>query len=489
VDTCCIDKTSSAELSEAINSMFSWYRDAAICYVYLSDVGGGDDVSQKSRDISTSLWFSRGWTLQELIAPSVVVFFARDWSEIGSRSVLIEQITAATGIDRGLFNNDLLSPTGTSNRNRLNQYSIAQKMAWASKRKTTRVEDEAYCLLGLFGVNMPLIYGEGKTAFIRLQEEIMKRSSDHSIFAWDRVDRTLNGFLADSPAYFSGCEEIVQGPDAYDLSPFNVTNKGIQITLQVVDAAIGDDLNEEEIQHGKVGISILMPNSLIAVFNCSHSKGPKTSRLGLVLDTAGRQLFDARNRTCLRSGSPVSIPQKVVRDKATKTPMFLQATHEGSYSGLELDHETHQNYEDGLLLLIRLPRPEELYGFRLTQTYPPSLNVATYESGLISCRLSANIEEDTAILLFDKENSGTFCLFAEALNVPRRILTNLVTNIPAEENIFDQVNWVLRSSNRTNRVKSGIQYAGAAVLSIHAVEEQRHFGSCIRLNISPQTHE
>ncbi|OTB10597.1 hypothetical protein K445DRAFT_69936 [Daldinia sp. EC12] len=170
IDTCCIDKTSSAELSEAINSMFAWYQRAAICYAFLSDV----EEVRKWDELDTfaeSRWFTRGWTLQELIAPLSLIFLDSSWREIGSRSYLSSTIERTTGISAFQIAH-------------FRGCSIATKMSWAAGRKTTRIEDQAYCLLGLFGINMPLLYGEEEKAFIRLQQEILKVSNDETIFAW-----------------------------------------------------------------------------------------------------------------------------------------------------------------------------------------------------------------------------------------------------------------------------------------------------------------
>ncbi|RYP43033.1 hypothetical protein DL768_010118 [Monosporascus sp. mg162] len=171
IDTCCIDKASSAELTEAINSMFRWYRNAEICYAYLSDVSSAPTVHQM---LERSRWFTRGWTLQELIAPAEVVFYSMDWGYIGTKSELSTSISSITTIDVSFLNS----------RN-LVSASVAQRMSWAAHRETSRTEDIAYCLLGIFDVNMPLIYGEGMKAFQRLQEEIMKSYPyDYSLFAW-----------------------------------------------------------------------------------------------------------------------------------------------------------------------------------------------------------------------------------------------------------------------------------------------------------------
>ncbi|KAF2822497.1 HET-domain-containing protein [Ophiobolus disseminans] len=169
VDSCCINKENNVELSEAINSMFQWYQRSSLCIAYLSDLQGGMEQS-----ISNSAWFTRGWTLQELLAPSIVEFYCHGWSKIGDKISLQKTITKATGIDASYIH---------AAKN-IGLACVAQRMSWASRRRTTREEDAAYCLLGLFRVNMPLLYGEGGTrAFLRLQEEIMKFSADQTIFA------------------------------------------------------------------------------------------------------------------------------------------------------------------------------------------------------------------------------------------------------------------------------------------------------------------
>ncbi|KUJ21002.1 HET-domain-containing protein, partial [Mollisia scopiformis] len=171
IDSCCIDKWSSAELPEAINSMFLWYREAQVCYAYLSDVPSikGCNEHTTNLNMAQSKWFTRGWTLQELLAPEYVVFYDENWDEIGTKASLADVIQRRTGIK------DL---------RRWEEACVAQKMSWAAWRQTTRVEDLAYSLLGIFGVYMPPLYGEGNNAFLRLQLEIVNRSGDESIFAW-----------------------------------------------------------------------------------------------------------------------------------------------------------------------------------------------------------------------------------------------------------------------------------------------------------------
>lgn len=221
IDTCCIDKNSSSELSEAINSMWMWYKSSSICYAYL-----GDATKIADDQFSLSSWWTRGWTLQELLAPRHLVFFTAAWDVFGSKQQMDMHISRITKIDPNVVN-------GTID---LHSVSIAQRMCWASSRKTTRIEDTAYCLLGIFGVNMPLIYGEGENAFLRLQQEIIRNSDDESIFAWrdENVNpEALHGLLANSPRVFAGSAKATNYRDADVRAPYTMTNKGLSLTAEV----------------------------------------------------------------------------------------------------------------------------------------------------------------------------------------------------------------------------------------------------------------
>ncbi|PWO27345.1 EntF, Non-ribosomal peptide synthetase [Pyrenophora tritici-repentis] len=172
VDTCCIDKSKSDELSTAINSMFRWYQRAVKCYVYLTDVLVPDEVTNAEafriswqQAFQCSRWFTRGWTLQELLAPASVEFFSQDRKRLGNRISLEQEIHSITGISIDALRGQ-----------RLTEFSIEERMSWAAKRTTTVKEDRVYCLLGIFGVFLPLIYGEGEEyAALRLKDEIQKR--------------------------------------------------------------------------------------------------------------------------------------------------------------------------------------------------------------------------------------------------------------------------------------------------------------------------
>ncbi|KAM6513508.1 hypothetical protein FALCPG4_015916 [Fusarium falciforme] len=253
IDTCCIDKKSSAELSEAINAMFRWYKNAQVCYVYLQDVLWCADTETISERLYPSRWFTRGWTLQELIAPLKVQFYSTDWKKIGTKDGLCGLLSSITGIDEHILRGG-----------KLDDVSVARRMSWASGRNTSRTEDTAYCLLGIFDVNIPLIYGEGHKAFQRLQEAIMNATHDHSLFAWGRIvtcpaeliDRSqqlgttsipwkaphqrqpLLGLFAESPADFKDSAEISPVDHGYAHHhsrryPPTMVNKGVLINLVI----------------------------------------------------------------------------------------------------------------------------------------------------------------------------------------------------------------------------------------------------------------
>ncbi|KAG9313647.1 heterokaryon incompatibility protein-domain-containing protein [Chiua virens] len=167
LDTCCIDKNNSTELSEAINSMYKWYRKSDVCYAYLHDVSDRTDFEK-------SEWFTRGWTLQELIAPKRLKFFTKDWQYLGSREDLRESILKVTGI----------CPEVLQSPKNLQDITISQRMCWAAKRQTTKVEDRAYSLLGIFNVSMVPIYGIDDVAFEDLQYKLITKYSDQTLFSW-----------------------------------------------------------------------------------------------------------------------------------------------------------------------------------------------------------------------------------------------------------------------------------------------------------------
>lgn len=191
IDTCCIDRESSSELSETINSMYRWYENADVCYAYLSDVLRNVNLLPSEMPDNADLevfmsseWFTRGWTLQELLAPrGKFVFYDKRWVFFGDRNNnLATYIAAETGIGIEYIRG----------QKSVHEASVAERMSWGSGRETTRAEDMAYRMQGLFNINMPLLYGEGQKAFMRLQTEIIKKDEDESIFAWRRSSYNLS---------------------------------------------------------------------------------------------------------------------------------------------------------------------------------------------------------------------------------------------------------------------------------------------------------
>ncbi|KAI0907252.1 hypothetical protein F4823DRAFT_603552 [Ustulina deusta] len=276
IDTCCIDKRSSSELSEAINSMFLWYRNSGKCIAFLDDINGLDELG-------SSRWFKRGWTLQELIAPDNVWFYNKDWSFIGDRFSMAKELSTITRIDDVVlrhghepelanwddhsYRGDEIGVYGCycgistydpdTLRSLLETFSIASIMSWAAYRETSREEDIAYCLMGLFDVNMPLLYGEKGKAFIRLQEEIIRRTNDQSILAW--VSTKNEGMmwflvrdLASSPNDFSHVQIkkkwSLQDPIYDDSSRrhMSVTKEGIEVDLLCFHVGKENVFTEEE---------------------------------------------------------------------------------------------------------------------------------------------------------------------------------------------------------------------------------------------------
>lgn len=303
IDTCCIDKRSSAELSEAINSMFRWYQQSSVCYVYLDDF----ELSSLPLDhghvgFCASRWFDRGWTLQELIAPRNVVFFDREWVQFGTRDHhLAHPICHRTGILPRVFtsrhcmcSSKTLSPLRNGKCEACNakdnlsdilrSLNASVIMSWAANRSTTRREDVAYSLMGLFDVSMPLLYGEGERAFMRLQAAILARCNDHSILLWRaRPDRDGGGLrpgcLALRPKAFEFAPPIVPQREYYDfdnemmprlavglcdnIEPMDVSETLLTVTLWLCSCRVGhpiDGIGEESWRENDWTLGILNCN-------------------------------------------------------------------------------------------------------------------------------------------------------------------------------------------------------------------------------------
>jgi hypothetical protein len=260
IDTCCIDKSSSAELSEAINSMFRWYSHSALCCVYMVDVSwdgslpltDAADHSNSVESFRNSRWFRRGWTLQELVAPTIIDFYNRSWEFIGDKLVLADSIASITGI-----------PVGVIHGRNVRTCSVSTRMSWAALRETTRVEDIAYSLMGLFGVNMPLLYGEGHKAFARLQEEIARLENDQTILAhksWDLFALKPDDFLPN----------LTSKRHAAPVPAMEVTSNGIKLDLLLSKAIPRSSAN-------------LIDSAWIGILHCNFADD-YLARLGLWLE-------------------------------------------------------------------------------------------------------------------------------------------------------------------------------------------------------------
>ncbi|CZR52899.1 related to beta transducin-like protein [Phialocephala subalpina] len=244
IDTCCIDKTDSVELGEAINSMFRWYKKANICYAYLLDVSSDDNPGNLRSEFRKSRWFKRGWTLQELLAPRRLQFYSSDWRCLGTMGEMCNIVESITGISRQFL-------LGIEH---LRNASVAQRMSWAAHREATREEDIAYCLLGIFGVAIPMIYGEGgEQAFLRLQEQIMRTTRDDSILAWGlsltesissyTTEITPGRILAATPSDFANCQHIVSREQSS--SPkhsLDLSGGSLRICLSLLTTSAGETI-------------------------------------------------------------------------------------------------------------------------------------------------------------------------------------------------------------------------------------------------------
>ncbi|KAI0436741.1 heterokaryon incompatibility protein-domain-containing protein [Xylaria telfairii] len=319
IDTCCIDKTSSAELSEAINSMFRWYQDAAICYAHLTDVSDDVDKDSLLPALEKSRWFTRGWTLQELLAPREILFYSNSWQGLTTKLHSAEMLSTITGIEKTYLEGDPLENA-----------SAAKKMSWAAHRQTSRVEDIAYCLLGIFDVNMPLIYGEGKKAFKRLQEEILKANpEDHTLFAWGEIaesatdishliinkekttkldeipwedsktNQPLSGLLAESPSDFKSSGGFITSDIAtkfYNFAPRGVIAFLPQIQYNNIRLQLPVHYGRyQSVCHWEQPQITTLRRTAVAILLCCHEKA-RNFLPGILLLKCGKKLSFNRTR-------------------------------------------------------------------------------------------------------------------------------------------------------------------------------------------------
>ena len=371
VDTCCIDRRSSAEVSEAINSMYHWYERSARCYAYLHDVSDSSFPTNPDHRTYKKFngwpeWFSRGWTLQELIAPNDVQFFNQDWQPIGDKRTHSRTLQAITRVPQNILTN------GFS----LTRPCVAQIMSWAADRKTSRVEDQAYSLMGLLGVNMAMLYGEGKRAFQRLQLEIIRMSNDQSIFAWDpdgKIGRS-GSVVADEPSYFRACSGMqtmeidkfkktlkadMSTEEEERLGSFLVTNRGIQIYLPFRSSSGSDTV-------------------LAATLQCSASEGQTPVTIYLTLWKSNYcRFFGSQSETAFPKESVPTFRQLYLTyQDAPRDPIFEfddEAVFERGFSCSSTHPNEHMDRKQ----------------VELTSSNP--LCVRTYAGPLADCHFSVGV--------------------------------------------------------------------------------------------------
>jgi hypothetical protein len=326
VDTCCINKKDFTELAEAVNSMFSWYKNSSTCLIYLSDFLFRPELGQQQFefDLAKSQWFRRGWTLQELIAPAQVKFYDSKWRYFGTKRDLASVISKITGISEALL----------QGKRDLKNFSCAQKMSWAAIRQTTRPEDRTYSLLGLFGVSLPLIYdGDGSKAFKRLQEEIIKNSTDQSIFAW--VQHGPSPFVQGGRTTFDQkCSILAPSPDCFRFSssivpckreasdaPYSLTNTGLDITQRVCRVIYSGDLvllevlldcYDKDKEDNRVSITVAGSKLFYKSISLeNHSRLPVSRVEPRYLGVVSKEVYDGKVLDKVPRRVPVKDPVKV----------------------------------------------------------------------------------------------------------------------------------------------------------------------------------
>ncbi|TBU63537.1 heterokaryon incompatibility protein-domain-containing protein, partial [Dichomitus squalens] len=342
IDSCCIDKSSSSELSESINSMFDWYRRGAICYAFLADVPNRAHSDALSR-FEGSRWFKRGWTLQELIAPRSLVFLSADWEVFGTKTTLIATVAKVTGVEEGVLRH----------QKALSSVPVVVRMSWAANRETTRVEDKAYSLFGIFGIHLNTLYGEGENAFLRLEKEILIAIPDQTMFAWGSDTAIPSSRLLQYPAYHRPTVTLYEGVgprprSLVALSPNNFAkSKDIHpISHQRWDAFGLSQIPIPNFTSSPYGIRAKLPLLPISTFFGStpfdQSLSPNTSWYLLLL-------------ACTRSGQVLA---RVCFAQKSQNPLHPKLLQRGY---IVLSHPEEQRVEEGLDMVTLNPTQLSLW--------------------------------------------------------------------------------------------------------------------------------
>ena len=345
IDTCCINKGDSLEMSEAINSMYRWYQGSSICIIHLEDV--------PTKPLLESVWFDRGWTLQELIAPKEANFYDRDWRLIGLKTELLQALSTKTGIPEGVLDHTM-QPSACS---------VAQRMSWAAKRETIRVEDRAYSLLGIFDVSMPQIYGEREAAFVRLQRAITQQSKDETIFAWPMSDKdgdqTYTGLFAQSPSDFLGCNNVISVRGS---TGFSETNGELSIKLRTFPYSI---------------------ETYGALLNCTYQASPE-ERMAILLARLSTEGEYVRVKRAIPGGHiMVAPPSRIGRLKERMIRVSLA---------------------------LNEPPLSCIYGFRLRTIKPPGHAVCQPR---ILSRSQSNVKADNLVCVADGDRGTAGVVYME----------------------------------------------------------------------------
>jgi hypothetical protein len=369
-----IDKSSSSELSEAINSMYKWYQNSRFCYVYLADVR--TSTAEETLEMFLgSRWFTRGWTLQELLAPSHMLFFDQNWAHLLTLRPESGKYDSVNWLDMGWLSSTeskriceaISKTTGIrdiyiTGEQELLDACVAEKMSWSAKRQTTREEDKAYSLLGILNLNMPLMYGEGSRAFSRLQAAIAQETDDHTLFTWPYTTRlSRNTWLERSALATSPRDFLIDTPlvpvKGYDMNSmswypevhYSNTNKGIHITLPF-----------RELPYTS-GFGVLIALKCTDMRDFLHGMPKLLVAIPMFRSHLGSLTLHRTGHSC----KPTLMPRHLF-EKTTVSGFYLRPTIEN------IGFNTWESYEDGIKPITLTSERSRLELF-VDESYPPDV--------------------------------------------------------------------------------------------------------------------